>query len=177
MAGLGNRHGFDFWTITAMIHTEVVAARTLLCRSDPNPQELTDAAERLAGVTAMWTVLNTRAFEPYPLTWHAALLGAAGSTGAAQAFTNAFALMDTLGLDFYRAEALRLQGLFSGAPELRRRALELSDEQEAHPFALRASLDIAREDDDDEPLRGVIERLPKTAVYPEQAHATALLTR
>ena len=177
MAGLGDRHGFDFWTITAMIHMEVVAARTLLSRSDPNPRELTDAAERLAGVTAMWTGLNTRAFEPYPLTWHAALLAAAGSSGAVPAFTEAFRLMDTLGLDFYRAEALRLQGLFSGEPGLRRRALELSLQQEAHPFALRASLDIAREDNDDEPLHSVIEGLPRTAAYPEQAHATALLTR
>ena len=177
MAELGDRHGFDFWTITAMIHTEVVAARTLLSRADPDPQELTAAAERLAGVTAMWTALNTRAFEPYPLTWHAALLGAAEADGATKAFADAFALMDLLGLHFYRAEALRLQARFSGSPELRRRALEVSEEQEAHPFGLRAALDIAREDHDLEPVRRVLGGLPETAAYPEQTHAAELLTR
>ncbi len=176
LATLAERHGFEFWLVTSTIHQTVARARRLLLGDDPGAEELRVVAGEIGQWTMLWTMMNTRVFEPYPLTWQAAGLAAAGDVEESIAvYRTIDDMVALLGNAFYRAETLRTRGVYLGDLASIRAALAVAVDQRALPFALRAGVDLARLTGDLEPLASVVGGLPATIVCREMDLARSML--
>jgi tetratricopeptide (TPR) repeat protein len=138
MFEVAQRHGFAFWTTTAMLHRGLDRARG----GDSQGLE-----ELQRGVEIWRHIINGEAYSPWAMTGLAEAQASAGRRGdALRSLDDALALAARTGSDFYSAETLRIRGeIRTGAGDAGgvadiEAALDKARRQEARAFELRAAV-------------------------------------
>jgi tetratricopeptide (TPR) repeat protein len=176
------RHGFDYWVAMATAQQATVAALSALSAGEIGPEELQTHIGILTFIVKSWREAEATLFVTYYDAVLARLLIAAGKPDdARERLDTALQLGDETGVNFYRAELLRLRAHTTEDADTRdkdlRAAIETAREQQAPIFELRAAIDDfeLHGEPSRSALADAISRLPADSEWPDLARARALL--
>ncbi len=176
------RHGFEFWALMAGAQQVAVNGLGLLASGDPDPAQLQTHIATMLFAVQSWRAAEAKLFVSFYDAVLARLLAAAGKRDSARERLDiALQLGDETGVNFYRAELLRLRAQTTDDADARdadlNAAIETAREQQAPIFELRAALDAfkLRGEHSRNTLSAAIGRFPAASEWPDLARARALL--
>ncbi|MGH3561854.1 MAG: ATP-binding protein [Mycobacterium sp.] len=176
------RHGFDFWVLIGATQRATISALSALAAGDTAPDELPAHIEMMTMFVQSWRLAEAKLFVTFYDGVLARLLTAAGrKEEAREHLETALQLADETGVNFYRAELLRLRAHTTDDAEVRdadlRTAIDTAREQEGSIFELRAAMDDFELHGESarSALAAAISRFPVDSGWPELARARALL--
>lgn len=177
---IGERHGFDSWSLIAMTQRAATTAARHVSSSD-NAADAPGQAV-LGSLVAAWQAVDLRMCLTIHLTLLGRLCAQAGDVeGANDRYEESLELARSTGMRFYDAETLRCRAHLAGdiAEVLRglEIALAVARDQGARPFELRTALDLydIRGEAAAAQLRDAVEGFHPDASYPELDDARARL--
>lgn len=182
LSELAARHGFDSWSMVAVMQQTVLAALRADHGGTTTTEEFAQRASEIDAMIEIWKQFDTRYFLTYYLTVAGLSHAWGGDKRTARArLEESLRLGDETTMCFYQAETLRhlanLELHPKGREEGLREALDLARRQHGSLFELRAVLDLVE-------LRGTAARasldaalsaMRSTSSYPELARARATL--
>lgn len=172
---LGREHGFAMWESLADVFEAVAAAQL---------EPTTELADQLAELRAEAAMNAGSSFQPYLMAAEGEIrLRAGNAERALELIDEALSLSDATSEFIYLPETHRIRAAANPDPKEARddleRAWEIAVGQDAHIFALRAALDMARHDerpaDVAERIAAVIEAMGEPEGYKEHARAQQIL--
>jgi len=176
----GKKHGFDFWVLIGATQRATISALSALSGGDV--EQLHAHIEIMTMFVESWRQAEAKLFVTFYDGVLARLLTAAGRTGEARERLDiALQLGDETGVNFYRAELLRLRAHTTDDADARdadlRAAIDTARQQAASIFELRAAVDAfeLRGESEKAALAGAISRFPVDSGWPELVRARALL--
>lgn len=175
------RHGFDFWISVAAIQRATVGALSALAGGECDPDALRPHIDVMTMFVQGWRQAEAKLFVTFYDGVLARLLTAAGrSHEARERLDTALQLAHETGVNFYRAELLRLRAHAAEDAESRaadlRTAVDTANRQAAWIFELRAATDEfeLRGESARAVLAGAMNRFGDSG-WPELVRARALL--
>jgi class 3 adenylate cyclase/tetratricopeptide (TPR) repeat protein len=176
------RHGFDFWVLIAATQRATISALSALSAGDIDPEQLQPHIAIMTATVESWRAAEAKLFVTFYDGVLAKLLIAAGKIGEArQRLDTALELGRETGVNFYRAELLRLRAHTAEDADTRdtdlRAAIDTARRQAAPIFELRAAID-AFELHSEPPrntLVDAVSRFPIDSGWPELVRARTLL--
>ena len=182
LAADAKRHGFEFWALMAGAQQVAVDGLALLAAGNPDPTLVQTHIATMLFAVQSWRAAEAKLFVSFYDAVLAQLLSAAGKPAEARERLDiALHLGDETGVNFYRAELLRLRARTTGDAEARdadlHAAIETAREQQAHVFELRAAIDHfeLHGEPSKNVLTDAISRFPADSEWPDLARARALL--
>ena len=179
-SAIGERHGYDSWSLIAM--TQEAATAASLDLSSASGDSIASREETLSSFVAAWQMVELRTGLTMYLTMLGRLAAKGGDRGAASdRYEESLELARTTGMTFYDAETLRCRAhLADQSDEVVRRldeALGVARKQGARPFELRIALDLhhIRGEAAEADLRAAVDGFRADASYPELDQARARL--
>jgi len=176
----GKKHGFDFWVLIGATQRATISALSALSAGDV--EQLQAHIEIMTMFVESWRQAEAKLFVTFYDGVLARLLTAAGRTDEARKRLDiALQLGDETGVNFYRAELLRLRAHTTDDADARdadlRAAIDTARQQAASIFELRAAVDAfeLRGESEKAALAGAISRFPVDSGWPELVRARALL--
>jgi class 3 adenylate cyclase len=180
--GQAKQHGFDFWVGIAAVQRATVRAVAALAGDDIDADELAPHIAMMTATVEAWRAAEAKLFVTFYDGVLARLLIAAGrTTEARERLDLALALGRETGVNFYRAELLRLRAHTAKDPVARnsdlRAAIDTARQQVAIIFELRAAADAFELNGEQSKgaLVAAISRFPVHSGWPELTRARALL--
>jgi class 3 adenylate cyclase/tetratricopeptide (TPR) repeat protein len=174
------KHGFDFWVLVGTTQRAAIGALQTL--SAGHVEQLDAHIQTMAMFVQSWRQAEAKLFVTFYDGVLARLLTAAGRTDEAREHLDtALQLGRETGVNFYRAELLRLRAHTTDDADARaadlRAAIDTARQQTALIFELRAAVDDFEQRG--EPARAaladVISRFPAESGWPQLARARTLL--
>jgi class 3 adenylate cyclase/tetratricopeptide (TPR) repeat protein len=182
LAADAQRHGFEFWALMAGAQQVAISGLTLLASGDPDPTLLETHIASMLFAVQSWRAAEAKLFVSFYDAVLAQLLAAAGQRDTARERLDlALQLGDETGVNFYRAELLRLRAHTTDDADVRaadlHAAIETARQQQAPIFELRAAIDDfeLHGERSRSTLSGAISRFPAASEWPDLARARALL--
>jgi class 3 adenylate cyclase/tetratricopeptide (TPR) repeat protein len=182
LAADAKRHGFEFWALMAGAQQVAVSGLALLASGDPDPTLLETHIASMLFAVQSWRAAEAKLFVSFYDAVLAQLLAAAGKRDSARERLDiALQLGDETGVNFYRAELLRLRAHTTDDADTRdadlHTAIETAREQQAPIFELRAAIDVfeLHGERSRNTLSDAISRFPAASEWPDLARARALL--
>lgn len=176
------RHGFDFWVSIGVTQQATISALSTLAGGEIDLNQLQAHIGMMTFIVRSWREAEARLFVTFYDGVLARLLTAAGRTDEArERLETAMNLGQETGVNFYRAELLRLRAHTTDNVDTRdadlRAAIETACEQGAAIFELRAAIDDfeLHGEASRNTLVDAISRFPSRSGWPELARARALL--
>ena len=176
------RHGFDFWVLMAGAQQIAVNGLVLLASEEADPSLLETHIAAMLFTVQSWRAAEAKLFVSFYDAVLARLLAAVGKHDEARERLDiALQLSDETGVNFYRAELLRLRAHSAEDADARRAdldaAIETSREQQAPIFELRAAIDDFELHGDlsRSVLTEAVSKFHTDSEWPELARARALL--
>jgi class 3 adenylate cyclase len=176
------RHGFDFWLVIAAAQRATINALKALSVRAINPDQLQAHIEIMAMLVKSWRQAESKLFVTFYDGVLARLLTAAARPDEArERLDTALQLGKETGVDFYRAELLRLRAHTADDADARdadlRAAIDTARQQSASIFELRAAIDAfeLHGEFSKETLIEAISRFPLDSGWPELRRARTLL--
>lgn len=176
------RHGFDFWVLMAGAQEIAVSGLAALSAGKPDPAQLQTYIAMMTITVQSWRAAEAKLFVSFYDAVLARLLAAAGIPAEARERLDiALQLGDETGVNFYRAELLRLRAHTAtdtgGRDADLRAAINTAREQQAFIFELRAALDDfeLRGEPARDGLAGAVSRFSADSEWPELIRARTLL--
>ncbi|MGZ4526949.1 MAG: ATP-binding protein [Mycobacterium sp.] len=176
------RHGFDFWISVAAIQRAAVSALSALAGGEHDPDALRPHIDIMTMFVYGWRQAEAKLFVTFYDGVLARLLTAAGRTREARERLDAgLQLGQETGVNFYRAELLRLRAHTSDDADARdadlRAAIDTARQQAAWIFELRAAVDqVALGGESAKAaLAEAVSRFPVGCGWPELVRARAQL--
>jgi class 3 adenylate cyclase/tetratricopeptide (TPR) repeat protein len=177
-----NRHGFGFWALIAAAQQVAVDGLVALSSGEPDPNELETYIATMTFTVQSWRAAGAKLFVSFYDAVLAQLLAAAGRPDEAHAcLDTAMELGDETGVNFYRAELLRLRARTTEDIDARdadlRAAIDTAREQHASIFELRAAIDDFELHGESarDTLADAISRFPVDSEWHDLARARILL--
>lgn len=178
-SALGERHGYDSWSLIAMTQQ---AATTASLELSSAGGDSTASQATLSSFVDAWRMVELRACLTIYVTMLGRLAAEGGDPGAASdLYEESLELARATGMTFYDAETLRCRAhLGDRSDEVARRldvALAVARKQGARPFELRIALDLhdIRGEAAAAELRTAVDGFSTDASYPELDQARARL--
>jgi class 3 adenylate cyclase/tetratricopeptide (TPR) repeat protein len=175
------RHGFDFWVLIGATQQAAISALAALAAED-DPDALRPHIKMMTMFVESWRAAEAKLFVTFYDGVLARLLTAAGQADAArERLDTALQLGQDTGVNFYRAELLRLRAHTTDDADARaadlRAAIDTARDQTASVFELRAALDDfeLRGEPARGPLADAASRFPVDSGWPDLARARTLL--
>jgi class 3 adenylate cyclase/tetratricopeptide (TPR) repeat protein len=182
LSAQAKRHGFDFWAVIAATQQASVDALSALALGERDPDALRPHIDIMTMFVNSWRQAESKLFVTFYDGVLARLLIAAGRTVEARTRLEiALDLGLEIGVNFYRAELLRLRAQTSDDPGARhadlRAAIELARRQEASVFELRSAVDDfeLQGESAKATLAEAVRRFGDGGDWPELVRARALL--
>ncbi|WP_428340385.1 ATP-binding protein [Mycobacterium sp.] len=176
------RHGFDYWVAMATAQQATVAALATLSGSEIPPGDLQNHIAILTFIVQSWREAEATLFVTYYDAVLAQLLAAAGKRDdARERLDIALQLGDETGVNFYRAELLRLRARMTDDHDTRdadlHAAIETARAQQAPIFELRSAIDDfeLHGERSRNTLSDAMSRFPAASQWPDLVRARALL--
>ena len=140
------RHGFDYWVVMGAAQQATVDALSALSAGEIDPKELQTHIGTLTFIVQSWREAEATLFVSFYDAVLAQLLAAAGKPDEARERLDiALQLGEETGVNFYRAELLRLRAHTTEDTDERdadlRAAIDTARQQNASIFELRAVID------------------------------------
>ena len=176
------RHGFDFWILMATAQQVVIDGLALLSSGNPDPAQLQTHIATMTFTVESWRAAEAKLFVSFYDAVLAQLLAAAGKPDEARERLDiALQLGEETGVNFYRAELLRLRAHTHDdaddcAADLRA-AIDTARQQSASIFELRAAVDDfeLHGESSRAALTDAIDRFPADSDWPDLVRARTLL--
>jgi class 3 adenylate cyclase/tetratricopeptide (TPR) repeat protein len=176
------RLGFDYWVAMGAAQQATVGALSALSAGEIDPKELQTHIGTLTFIVQSWREAEATLFVSFYDAVLAQLLTAAGKPDEARERLDiALQLGDATGLNFYRAELLRLRARTAEDADKRdadlRAAIDTARQQNASIFELRAVIDDFELHGAScrDALADAISRFPADSDWPELVRARTLL--
>jgi tetratricopeptide (TPR) repeat protein len=176
------RNGFDFWVAIAATQRATIGALSALSAGDMDPEQLAPHIAILTAIVESWRAAEAKLFVTFYDGVLAKLLMTAGKIGEArQRLESALELGQETGVNFYRAELLRLRSHTADDADMRdadlAAAIATAHQQAAVIFELRAAIDVfeLHSESSRDTLIDAVSRFPVDSSWPELARARALL--
>jgi class 3 adenylate cyclase/tetratricopeptide (TPR) repeat protein len=176
------RHGFDFWVLIAATQQATIVALSALSGGEIDRDALQTHIATMTITVESWRAAEARLFVTFYDAILARLLTAAGKLDEArQRLEAALELGRETGVNFYRAELLRLRAHTAEDPDMRdadlRAAIDTARRQAATIFELRAAIDDFKlhGETSRDTLVDAISRFPANSGWPELGRARTLL--
>lgn len=176
------RHGFDFWVVMAATQRATIAALSALSDGERDADRLQGHIATMTTTVQSWRAAEAKLFVSFYDAVLARLLTAAGRPAEARTRLDAaLQLGDETGVNFYRAELLRLRAHTADDTEQRdadwRAAIDTARRQSAVIFQLRSALDVFESgiECSKKLLVEAVSRFPVGSDWPELLRARALL--
>jgi class 3 adenylate cyclase/tetratricopeptide (TPR) repeat protein len=176
------RHGFDFWVLIAATQRATISALSALSAGNIDPEQLQPHIAIMTATVESWRAAEAKLFVTFYDGVLARLLIGAGKIDVArQRLDTALELGQETGVNFYRAELLRLRAHTAEDTDTRdadlRAAIDMARQQAAPIFELRAAIDAFELHG--EPSRNTLvdatSRFPADSGWPELVRARTLL--
>jgi class 3 adenylate cyclase/tetratricopeptide (TPR) repeat protein len=174
------KHGFDFWVLVGTTQRAAISALSALSAGDV--EQLGAHIQTMTMFVQSWRQAEAKLFVTFYDGVLARLLTAAGRTDEArERLDTALQLGRETGVNFYRAELLRLRAHTTDDADARaadlRAAIDTARQQTALIFELRAAVDDfeQRGESANATLADVIDRFPAESGWPQLARARTLL--
>ncbi|MFZ0015182.1 MAG: adenylate/guanylate cyclase domain-containing protein [Acidimicrobiia bacterium] len=174
--GLGREHGFAMWDALASVFEAAAAAQL---------EPTVELAEELAGLRATAAMAAGSSFQPFLLAEEAEVRLRSGDVERAlELIDESLSLAEATSEFIYLPETYRIRAAANpdpgGASDDLERAWETAQAQDAHIFALRAALDLARLEDPPDDLgdrvASAVDALGEPETYKEHARAQQILS-
>ena len=176
------RHGFDFWTLVAATQQATISALSALGTGERDPDALRRHIETMTMFVDSWREAEAKLFVTFYDGVLARLLTAAGRAEEARMRLDiALQLARETGVNFYRAELLRLRAHTAEDAGARDSdlcaAIDTAREQAASIFELRAAIDgfELHGESSRSVLQDAVSRFSADSGWPELPRARALL--
>lgn len=176
------RHGFDFWILIAAAQRATINALLALSADDIDQDQLQVHIAVMTTVVQSWRDAESKLFVTFYDGVLARLLTAAGKTAEAREHLDlALQLAAETGVNFYRAELLRLRAHTTDDVDARdadlRAAIDTARAQTAAIFELRAAIDEfeLHSQTSRETLAAAVSRFPGEGGWPQLIRARAQL--
>ncbi|OBI40574.1 hypothetical protein A5707_09155 [Mycobacterium kyorinense] len=176
------RHGFEYWTMTAVTQRATIGALSALLADGGNPTIVQPHIEMMTLIVQNLRDAEVKLFVTFYDAVLARLLTAVGKTDEARRRLDIALQFGTESdANFYRAELLRLRAQTAADVDARdadlRAAVDTAHQQAASIFELRAAMDVFELDGQSgtAPLKEAISRFPTDSDWPELVRARALL--
>ena len=184
MGETAGRHGFDSWSMVALMQTTVSTALRALEVGDASTARSAEHAATIDAMIDIWKAFDTRYFLTYYLTTAGVLHAAGGDKRLARArFEESLRLSDETSMGFYDAETLRRLAHLELHPLVRekglRDALALARRQHCVLYEVRAAIDLVDLCGDTEgaALESALAGFTDGSRYPELERARVSLER
>jgi class 3 adenylate cyclase/tetratricopeptide (TPR) repeat protein len=176
------RHGFDFWALMAGAQEIAVNGLAAISSGEPDPAQLQTYIAMMTITVQSWRAAEATLFVSFYDAVLAQLLAAAGKPDEARERLDvALQLGDKTGVNFYRAELLRLRAHTAEHADKRdadlRAAIDTARQQNASIFELRAVIDDFELHGAScgDALADAISRFPADSDWPDLVRARTLL--
>jgi class 3 adenylate cyclase/tetratricopeptide (TPR) repeat protein len=182
LAADAKRHGFEFWALMAGAQQVAINGLALLASGNPDPTLLQTHIATMLFAVQSWRAAEAKLFVSFYDAVLARLLAAANKPDEARERLDlALQLGDETGVNFYRAELLRLRAHTTDDAEVRdadlHAAIETARGQQAPIFELRAAIDDfeLHGERSRNTLSDAISRFPDDSEWPDLARARTFL--
>ena len=176
------RHGFDFWVLMAGAQEIAVNGLTAISSGEPDAAQLQTYIAMMMVTVQSWRAAEATLFVSFYDAVLAQLLAAAGKPDEARERLDvALQLGEETGVNFYRAELLRLRAHTTEDSGERdadlRAAIDTARQQNAPIFELRAAIDDfeLHGESSRDALTDAISRFPADSDWPDLVRARTLL--
>ena len=176
------RHGFDFWALIAGAQEIAVNGLAAISSGEPDPAQLETYIAMMMLTVQSWRAAEVTLFVSFYDAVLAQLLAAAGKPDEArERLDAALQLGEETGVNFYRAELLRLRAHTTEDADERdadlRAAIDTASQQNAPIFELRAAMDDfeLHGESSTAALTDAISRFHADSDWPDLARARTLL--
>ena len=176
------RHGFDFWVLMAGAQEIAVNGLAAISSGEPDPAQLQTHIAMMTITVQSWRAAEATLFVSFYDAVLAQLLAAAGKPDEARERLDvALQLGEETGVNFYRAELLRLRAHTTEDSDERdadlRAAIDTARQQNAPIFELRAAIDDfeLHGESSRAALTDAISRFPADSDWPDLVRARTLL--
>ncbi len=176
------RHGFDFWFLMGSAQQVAVNGLAALASGEPDPAELETFVSIMTLTVQSWRAAEAKLFVSFYDAVLAQLLAAAGKPDEArERLDNALQLSEETGVQFYRAELLRLRARVAASDDDRandlRAAVDIARKQGASIFELRSAMDDFELNGSSAEgvLTAAVGRFSADSDWPDLARARAML--
>ncbi|WIM88380.1 adenylate/guanylate cyclase domain-containing protein [Candidatus Mycobacterium wuenschmannii] len=176
------RHGFDFWFLMASAQEVAINGLSALAAGRHDPAELGGYIAMMLVTVQSWRAAEATLFVSFYDAVLAQLLTAAGKFGEARERLDiALQLGEETGVNFYRAELLRLRARVAADAAARdadlQAAVDTARRQNASIFELRSAIDTfeLHGDPSEAVLADTVSRFPGDSDWPDLVRARTLL--